>query len=147
MKRTPTEVQTDLVLSVDLREGISQAGNKTVRADFVTPYRSFSIWFTPESKGWRQRDAWAQFEAATKDKTPRTVTYRKDATSGFYRLLGLNKEPDIEPEKTAIQNLLSLVFAAMFLPILCLFSSAVQQSPLLKVLLQIMPTLSLYTFV
>lgn len=102
LKRDPTQIQTDKVLSMDLREGVSQKGNKTVRADFVTPYRSFSVWFTPESKGWKQRDEWARFAAATENGPPRTVTYRKDAESGFYRLLGLNKEEDHAPEKPII---------------------------------------------
>lgn len=100
LKRDPTQMQTDVVLSMELRDGVSQAGNKTVRADFVTPYRSFSVWFTPESKGWKQRDEWARFASATQDGKPQTVTYRKDADSGFYRLIDLNRSADIEPEPT-----------------------------------------------
>ena len=101
LKRDPSQVQTDEVLSIDLREGVSQAGNKTVRADFVTPWRSFSVWFVPESKGWKQRDDWAKFNAGTVygETPPRTITYRKDPETGFYRLIGLNKEPDREPER------------------------------------------------
>lgn len=103
LKRTPTERQTDAVLSMDLRKGISQKGNKTVRADFVTPYRSFSVWFTPESKGWKQREEWAKFEAATQAGQPKTVTYQKDSQTGFYRLLGLNLPADEAPEQNPIQ--------------------------------------------
>jgi len=98
MKRDPTQRQTDQVLSMDLREGVSQAGNRTVRADFVTPYRSFSIWFVPESRGWKQREEYARFAAATENGPPQTVTYMKDHESGFYRLLGLNQPADVEPE-------------------------------------------------
>lgn len=102
LKRDPSQVQTDEVISMDLREGVSQSGNKTVRADFVTPYRSFSIWFVPESNGWKQRQNWANFVAATNGgaDTPKTVTYVKDAQSGFYRLIDLNREADREPEPT-----------------------------------------------
>lgn len=104
LKRDPSQEQTDEVLSMDLREGVSRAGNRTMRADFVTHYRSFSVWFVPESKGWKQRDDWAKFAAATGggETPPRTVTYRKDPETGFYRLMGLNKEPDREPETTAV---------------------------------------------
>lgn len=100
IKKDPTQVQTDEVISMDLREGVSQAGNRTVRADFVTPWRSFSVWFVPESKGWKQRQEWADFCAATQGgaEKPRTVTYRKDPESGFYRLIDLNREADREPE-------------------------------------------------
>ncbi len=104
IKKDPTQVQTDEVTSMDLREGVSQAGNRTVRADFVTPWRSFSVWFVPESRGWKQRQEWANFQAATENGPPRTVTYRKDPESGFYRLLGLNKEPDREPEKPSVSS-------------------------------------------
>lgn len=100
LKRDPTQRQTDKVLSMDLREGVSQKGNRTVRADFVTPYRSFSVWFTPDAKGWKAREDWARFEAATENGPPRTVTYRKDAETGFYRLININQEEDREPEPT-----------------------------------------------
>lgn len=102
LKRDPSKTQTDTIVSMDLREGVSQAGNKTIRADFVTPYRSFSIWFVPESKGWKQREDWVRFDAATRKGTPRTVTYRKDTDTGFYRLIDLNRDPDHEPEKPTI---------------------------------------------
>lgn len=100
LKRTPTEMQTDKVLSMDLREGLSQKGNRTVRADFVTPWRSFSIWFSPEAKGYAMREEWERFNAAVEGgaRLPATVTYRKDPESGFYRLHGLNKPHDEEPE-------------------------------------------------
>lgn len=100
IKKDPTQIQTDEVVSMDLREGISQAGNKTMRVDFVTPWRSFSIWFVPESTGWKQRQEWANFQAATVTGPPRTVTYRKDQETGFYRLIDLNRSADIEPEPT-----------------------------------------------
>lgn len=107
LKRDPTQRQTDTVLSMDIREGVSAAGNETVRVDFVTPYRSFSVWFVPNAKGWKARDEWAKFHAATQGLSvqPATVTYRKDPDSGFYRLLNLNEEPDLEPDETAIPHL------------------------------------------
>lgn len=107
LKRDPTQRQTDTVLSMDIREGVSAAGNETVRVDFVTPYRSFSVWFVPKSKGWKARDEWAKFHAATQGLSvqPATVTYRKDPETGFYRLLNLNEEPDREPEEAAVPHL------------------------------------------
>jgi DNA repair protein RadD len=111
LKRDPTKTQTDVVLSMDVREGVSQKGNRTVRVDFVTEYRSFSIWFVPESKGWKQRDDWARFNAATDGcaRHPRTVTYCKDAESGFYRLVNINQEEDRAPEQSAIKTALEAV--------------------------------------
>ena len=106
LKRSPTEVQTDVVLSMELREGVSGNGNKTMRADFVTPYRSFSVWFVPDAKGWKAREEWTRFEAATNSGQPKTVTYKKDAETGFYRLINLNQAADEEPPKTSLQKAL-----------------------------------------
>ena len=95
-KKTPTEMQTDEVISVDVREGISQKGNKTLRADFVTPWRSFSVWFSPDSRYPKQQGALQMFEMATENGKPRSVTYQKLDT-GFYRIYAYNREADVEP--------------------------------------------------
>lgn len=107
LKGDPSQVQTDEVLSMTCREGVSRAGNKTIRADFVTPYRSFSVWFTPESKSWKARAEYERFAAATNhgENKPDTVTYRKDTVSGFYRLINLNQGADHEPEKPIIPGI------------------------------------------
>jgi len=94
IKRTPTEKQTDDIVSLDVREGVSQRGNPTVRADFVTPWRSFSVWFSPRSPYPRQQAEWATFQRATEDGTPKTVTYKKDAETKFYNVFAYNKEAD-----------------------------------------------------
>jgi DNA repair protein RadD len=98
IKRTPTETQTDEVVSLTVKDGISAAGNATKRADFVTPYRSFSIWFLPDGKAQRQRAEWAAFSGAFEAGAIKTVTYRKDASSGFFRLIALNRSADVEPQ-------------------------------------------------
>lgn len=98
VKRTPTERQTDRILSMETREGISQSGNKTVRADISTPYRSFSVWFVPESNGWKQRAEYEAFCAACENGIPQTVTYQKDKQTGFYRVYAWNAPEDQEPE-------------------------------------------------
>lgn len=100
MKRDPTRRQTDKVLQMTVRPGISSAGNLTVRADWVTPYRQFSTWHMPEAKAYKGQADWAMFDAATAGGTqkPDTITYRKDAESGFYQVIGFNKPEDVEPE-------------------------------------------------
>lgn len=98
-KRNPTVRQTDEVISLDIREGVSQRGNRTVRADFVTPYRSFSIWFTPNSPYSRQQREWSMFQqSAMWPVQAKTVTYQKDASSGFYNVYEYNRKADCEPE-------------------------------------------------
>lgn len=99
MKRDPTQVQTDEVLSMSCKPGVSQRGNRTMRVEWRTPYRQFTTWLLPEathSKGMRE---WAMFAQATDEGAmqPQTVTYVKD-TSGFFRVLGYNRKPDTMPE-------------------------------------------------
>lgn len=96
MKRDPTQPQTDKVLSLDTREGVSARGNRTIRADWKTPYRSFSTWFTPESAARSAAREWQAFDAATAEGQPETISYFKNP-EGFYRILGYNNEVDIEP--------------------------------------------------
>jgi len=103
-KRTPTEMQTDEIVSMVAREGVSQKGNKTVRADFVTPWRSFSIWFSPDSHYTKQQGQWIAFQKATQGGDPKTITYRKDATSGFYNVYGYDRPHDVEPDHVEVME-------------------------------------------
>ena len=97
-KKNPHNRQTDEVVDVQFRNGVSQKGAKTVRADWRTPYRQFSTWHLPEASHTKGLRDWAQFSSATngaKDQ-PRTITYQKE-DSGFYRVIGYNMEPDNAP--------------------------------------------------
>jgi len=100
LKRDPTRVQTDRVLSMECKPGVSQSGNKTLRVDFVTPWRSFSIWLMPEGTNTKAMRDWQMFASATNAGAdmPDTVTYRKDADSGFYRVFAYNQKADEEPD-------------------------------------------------
>jgi len=94
LKRDPTRPQTDAILSMDLKEGVSQKGNRTVRADWVTAYRRFSTWHQPDATHRRGVDDWARFAGATADGPPATISYMRDADSQFYRILAFNAEED-----------------------------------------------------
>ena len=98
LKRDPTRLQTDKVLSMSTRDGVSSRGNRTVRVDFVTPYRQFSVWFAPDAQAQIAQRKWARFMAAMEDGEPQTITYRKDAESGFFEILAYNQPADEEPE-------------------------------------------------
>lgn len=99
LKKDATQVQTDKVLSMEVREGVSQKGNRTVRADFKTPWRQFSCWYTPEAQHARAKADWSRFAAATGEGglQPETVSYVKDADSSFFRTLAFNQPEDIAP--------------------------------------------------
>lgn len=102
LKRDPTRPQTDEVISVEFRDGVSAKGNKTIRADWRTPFRHFTTWHMPEATHTRGMRDWALFDAATNGGTtcPATISYQKDAgASGFFRVLAYNRLPDVEPEQ------------------------------------------------
>jgi len=101
MKRDPTRPQTDVVLSMTVRPGVSAKGNRTMRADWVTPYRQFSTWLLPEATHSRGMKEWAAFEAATDNgnRKPATISYCKDADSGFFRIMAYNREADEDPSR------------------------------------------------
>jgi len=99
MKRDPTQRQTDEVVTMSCAPGISKAGNKTMRVEWVTPYRQFTTWFQPEAKHTRGQAEWQAFEDVTNggEVAPRSVTYRKDAGTGFFKIHDFNREPDHAP--------------------------------------------------
>jgi len=96
-KKDVRQNQTDRVLSVEYKPGVSRAGNDTVRADWRTEYRHFSTWFTVGSKHPQGAADYAQFMRATNEmsRTPETVSYRKDGD--FFRILGYDMAADEEP--------------------------------------------------
>lgn len=94
MKKDPTMPQTDVVISCDVREGFSQRGNRTVRVDWVTPYRQFSVWLMPDSQGSRAMADWLKWQEASDLGKIETISYRKEADSGFYRILAYNRPAD-----------------------------------------------------
>ena len=100
MKRDPTQLQTDEVISVTEVPGVSSKGDDQIRLDIVTPYRNFSIWLQPEGRATIQKKDWARYLEATNDREfqPFTVTYKKDISSQFYRVYFWNKPKDEEPE-------------------------------------------------
>lgn len=98
LKRDPTRVQTDRVVRMDCRPGMSQRGNPTIRIEWVTPYRQFTTWLQPEASHSKAQAQHAMWLSATSEgeTPPETVTYRKDAASGFYEILGYNRKADDE---------------------------------------------------
>jgi len=99
MKRDPSRPQTDVVVSMTVKEGVSQRGNPTLRVDWVTPYRQFSTWFQLQPTHSRAMADLSRFRAATVDgRVPETISYAKDLDSGFFRILGYDLSADVEPE-------------------------------------------------
>lgn len=94
LKRSPFNRQCDEVLKCDVVESISQSGNPTIRIDFTTPYRSFSIWLQKNPKHQRAYSDLQLWDALNGEK-PKTVEYQKEQ-SGFYRVFSYNKPHDVD---------------------------------------------------
>lgn len=96
LKRDPTQLQTDKVIIMTAKQSVSQKGNPTLRVDWVTPFRSFSTWMMPEARDLKKQAEYASYMAASDNGNvpPKTITYVKDAVSGFYRIVGYNQQED-----------------------------------------------------
>jgi DNA repair protein RadD len=113
VKKDPYTPTSDKLLSWRPQEWISQAGNTTLRIDFTTEYRTFTVWFAEILSGkhnQRKIDDWialckacdiygkglkistaAEFIAA-KPTMPRTITAAKERGTSFFRVIGYNQE-------------------------------------------------------
>ncbi|MNQ24562.1 type I restriction enzyme EcoKI subunit R [compost metagenome] len=96
LKRDPTRLQTDEVLSCVAREVVARSGNVCMRVDYVTPYRQFSVWLHPNAHSGKRYAEWHQW-LELNGKNPQTVTYRKDPTTSFYIIHDYNRPADEIP--------------------------------------------------
>ena len=96
IKKDPTQKQTDQVRFWTKRSHIARSGKETWRCDVVTEYRSFSFWVMKEPSHYKGKQELAMIEALG-DEMPKTITYQKDATSGFYRVFSFNNPHDTMP--------------------------------------------------
>ena len=94
-KRDPSNIQTDEVLNMEHGPTVTRSGKESIVATFTTSWRTFTVWFHPWAKGGRLLAEYLQFLEATKDgATPKTVTYQKDKSSGFYRVHDYGRSAD-----------------------------------------------------
>lgn len=103
MKKNPFLPQCDEVISMAISHRISQAGNRVVRVDWVTPYRQFSTYLMPEGKSEKHQHDYKLFMDATNkgiDK-PKTISYRK-TDDKFFTVLAYNLPADEEPTKERV---------------------------------------------
>lgn len=99
LKRDPTKVQTDEITDWTPTKTISRAGKPQWKIDVVTPYRSFTFWVASEPQSQYQWSAYEKLMGATQgmNDRPLTVTYKKNADTGFYDVIAYNREADVAP--------------------------------------------------
>lgn len=94
-KRDPMRIQCDRIVSLDYAPTISRSGKECIKADYVTEYRSFSVWYVRGVPG-RAEKKLLSFLNATNGAEPKTVTYRKQE-NGMYETLAFNQPADEDP--------------------------------------------------
>jgi len=96
LKKDPTRLQTDAVINYSSQNTMSRAGNEVLRVDYVTTYRRFSIWLNPAATHSKPLADYHQFLSAKKDGI-KSITYRKNIETGFYRVHDYNRPIDEIP--------------------------------------------------
>jgi DNA repair protein RadD len=96
LKKDPRRKQTDKVLSWTVKPTISKAGRDVDRIDVVTPYRSFSFWVM-KNPTWPRAIRDRRMFDALGGVPPVTITYAKDAESGFFRVFAFDRKADEVP--------------------------------------------------
>lgn len=109
IKSDHTIPTTDAVHAWKVQHWVSNAGNHTVRVDYVTDYARFPAWYSPNinPRLWENLSL-AVFgkvcpsvelfvEHYKKGQMPTTVTAAKPRNSKYYRVYGHNKPEDVAP--------------------------------------------------
>ena len=114
MKTNPRQASSDKVVSWFAQAWTSQKGNESLRIDWTTEYRSFSVWYTPEGKTSHSLYLWHNlceavfgkvapsielFVQALQKKAgtmPLTITSKKEGD--FFKAIAHNQPEDILDE-------------------------------------------------
>ncbi len=89
LKKDPTRLQTDRVVSMVVWPTLSRAGNPCLKVEFVTEYRAFTVWFNEQ-----MRKDYNRFMENTETGCvkPETISYKK--VENFYKIISYNEQPD-----------------------------------------------------
>jgi len=95
-KRDPYQIQCDKVMSWNKIKTLSQSGNEVLKVEYTTEYRSFTVWHQIKSGNAFFIKQYEKFLIATQggDIMPASITYKKNAKTGFFEVLSYNQEID-----------------------------------------------------
>lgn len=114
VKADPYEISTDRILSWTANKSVSQSGKDTLVCEYTTDYRTFKIWYTPESRHPKAQYAWKSLNDAVysghvapdvdtflqyldKGRQPETITCHRERGSKFFRVIAHNRPEDTVP--------------------------------------------------
>jgi len=88
MKKDPYEIQCDKVVTWHQKKTLTKKGEDMLVIDWITESRKFPIFYLV------RRPEYGELMTATQggDVMPKSVTYRKDKKSGFFRVLAYNQD-------------------------------------------------------
>ena len=111
MKKNPRIMTTDKVLGWSCKEWMSSYGNKTLRVDYTTEYRTFPVWYSPYANNATAQNLWRDLCISVFGKVapspelfilalkrgygtmPKTITVRKEGD--FFKVYKHNEEETI----------------------------------------------------
>lgn len=95
-KRDPYQIQCDKVLSWNQTPTLSQSGNHVLKIEWVTEYRTFATWYQIKSGNAFFIKQYEKLLIATQGGgiMPESITYKKNAKTGFFEVLAYNQEVD-----------------------------------------------------
>ena len=111
MKQSPKIPSSDKVVSWYAQPWTSKAGNESLRIDWTTEYRSFSSWYSPNSRTSNRQKLWADLNEAVfngriapnidmfiaalkKGQGTMPVTISSHKEGDFFKILGHNRPED-----------------------------------------------------
>ena len=92
LKKDPTQLQTDRVVSMVVWPTLSRAGNPCLKVEFVTEYRAFTVWFNEKMR--REYNRFME-NTDTGCVKPETISYKK--VDNFFKIIAYNEKPDEIP--------------------------------------------------
>lgn len=97
-KRSPHEKNTDEVINLSTVKTVSRSGADMLRVEVQTAYRRFSLFYVLGSEKQFIKAKTDTFLEATQngEAVPRTITYQKNKSTGFYDVYAFNRLTDEE---------------------------------------------------
>jgi len=97
-KKSPHEKNTDEVINLSTVKTVSRSGADMLRVEVQTAYRRFSLFYVLDSEKQFIKAKTDAFLEATQngEAVPRTITYQKNKSTGFYDVYAFNRLTDEE---------------------------------------------------
>lgn len=116
IKKDPYALSTDKVLEWEARASVSRSGKDLLICDYVTEYRKFTMYYSPESQHPAAKKAWVTLCQAVyrghvapnasvfvqhlaKGEPPKTITYKRIQNSALYEAINHNLPEDKAPNE------------------------------------------------